>query len=92
MNILDFISLSATAGNSAPTTEKSSSWADKFENLPVDQIIDKLVSGAVDLVIKLLIAVVIFYVGKLIINKIHRSLKKRYSNIDKSTSRWQHSC
>ena len=86
MNILDFISLSATAGNSAPTTEKSSSWADKFENLPVDQIIDKLVSGAVDLVIKLLIAVVIFYVGKLIINKIHRSLKKifQHRQVDKS--------
>ena len=52
-----------------------SSWAESFSGMPVDKIIERLTTEAVDFVLKLLVAAIVFYVGKLIINRIHKSIK-----------------
>ena len=49
---------------------------DVANGLPIEQVVDKLVSRAVDLVLRLVIAIVVFYLGKLIINKIYKSVNK----------------
>lgn len=51
------------------------SSASKLTSLSFDEIIQKLVDGAVDIGMRILIAIVVFYIGKLIINKIHTIVK-----------------
>ena len=51
------------------------SSASKLSSLSFDEIIQKLVDGAVDIGMRILIAIVVFYIGKLIINKIHTIVK-----------------
>ncbi|MDE6311593.1 MAG: mechanosensitive ion channel [Muribaculaceae bacterium] len=45
---------------------------DMLKSLPVDELLQRLVSGIVSLAINLAIAVLVFYVGRFIINKIYR--------------------
>ena len=72
-------SANTAAADSAAEVQKDmsaiSSWAESFSGMPVDKIIEKLTSEAVDLVLKLLVAAIVFYIGKLIINRIHKSIK-----------------
>ena len=51
------------------------SSASKLSSLSFDEITQKLVDGAVDIGMRILIAIVVFYIGKLIINKIHTIVK-----------------
>lgn len=51
------------------------SSAAKLSSLSFDEIIQKLVDGAVDIGMRILIAIIVFYIGKLIINKIHAIVK-----------------
>jgi len=44
----------------------------ELKSLSLDEILNKLVNGTVDLMIHIAIAVVVFYVGKLIINRLTR--------------------
>ena len=57
-----------------------------LSSLSFDEIVQRLVDGAVDLGVRILIAVVVFYIGKLIINKIHTIIKTIMlkHNFDKS--------
>lgn len=57
-----------------------------LSSLSFDEIVQRLVDGAVDLGVRILIAVVVFYIGKLIINKIHTIIKAIMlkHNFDKS--------
>lgn len=57
-----------------------------LSSLSFDEIVQRLVDGAVDLGVRILIAVVVFYIGKLIINKIHAIIKAIMlkHNFDKS--------
>jgi len=45
-----------------------------LKSLPVDELINTVVSGLVKLAINLAIAIVVFYIGRFIINKLHRLL------------------
>lgn len=91
MNLLSLL-LTATAAAADTTKEAAepiqniSKIAQEFSGLPVEQVVEKLISGAVDLVIKLAIAIIVFYVGKFIINRIHKSIKKLliHRQVDKS--------
>lgn len=79
MSLLGIL-LTVTDSASVAEVEKEAaevkSWTEQLSSLPFDQVIEKLLTGAVDLVVKLLIAIIVFYVGKLIINRIHKSVKK----------------
>ncbi len=69
---------SATADSAAEVQKEVSaisSWAESFSGMPIDKIIEKLTSEAIDLVLKLLVAAIVFYLGKLIINRIYKSIK-----------------
>lgn len=57
-----------------------------LSSLSFDEIVQRLVDGAVDLGVRILIAVIVFYIGKLIINKIHTIIKAIMlkHNFDKS--------
>lgn len=85
MNLLNFISSSISAAQSAaPAGEHKLS--DAFGGLPVEQVIDKLVTSAVDLCLRLVIAILVFYVGKLVINKVYKSVNNvmRRRQVDRS--------
>ncbi|MDE5555974.1 MAG: mechanosensitive ion channel family protein, partial [Muribaculaceae bacterium] len=43
-----------------------------LKNLPVDELLDRMINGLVSLAINLAIAILVFYVGRYIINKIYR--------------------
>ncbi len=43
-----------------------------LKSLPVDELLDRMVNGLVSLAINLAIAILVFYVGRFIINKIYR--------------------
>ena len=45
--------------------EKAAAW----RSLPLDEAVDKFVSGLIELAINILIAAIVFYVGKFIIKK-----------------------
>lgn len=45
-----------------------------LKSLPFDELVDKVVSSMVQFTINLAIAIVVFYVGKLVIGKIHKVL------------------
>lgn len=47
-----------------------------LKSLPVDELVQKLLSSAVTFAINLAIAIVVFYVGRLIINKLYRVISK----------------
>lgn len=85
MNIIGFLTAAAEAAGTTEKNVSGSGWTD-LKELPLDKIIENLVSGAVDLAVKLLIAIVVFYLGKLIINKIHNSFKRilLHRQVDKS--------
>lgn len=59
-----------------------------WEKLPIDEVIDKLVTSAVDFALRLLVAILIFYVGKMIINKIYKSVNRllQKRQVDRSLS------
>ncbi len=74
MNFLSFIISSISSTQTASSS--SHKLSDVANGLPIEQVVDKLVSSAVDLVLRLVIAIVVFYLGKLIINKIYKSVNK----------------
>ena len=77
MNIIGFLcSFSSAAADTTAVGAEGAKWTDSLKGLPLEQVIDKLFTGMVDLAIKLLIAVVVFYGGKLVINRIHKSIKR----------------
>lgn len=80
MNLLQILLSAAPSseqieGKAAEDAEKLSSWADQFAGLPIDKVIEKLLTGAVDFALKILAAVLVFYIGKFIINRIHKSVR-----------------
>ena len=60
--------------------------ASMLSSLSFDEIVQRIVNGAIDIGIRILIALIVFYIGKLIINKIHSIVKAVMlkHNIDKS--------
>lgn len=74
MGILCFLSTVVT--DTAVKEIAESKWSDSLKGLPLDEVISKLISGMIDLALKLLIAILVFYIGKLIINRIHKSIKR----------------
>lgn len=72
----------------AKEAEKINSWSSQFTDLPIDQVIEKLISSTVDFALKLLAAIVVFYIGRFIINRIHRSVQHimQRRQMDKSLS------
>lgn len=76
------MSLISIIANITTTVESGKEYADSIStvlkakesalsSMTFDEIIAKIVSGAIDLGIRILIAVIVFYIGKLIINKIY---------------------
>ncbi len=57
-------------------TETTKSFLSDLSSMSFNDVMPKLIDGAVDLAISLLIAVIVFYIGKLIINKLHRVIAK----------------
>ena len=55
--------------DSVPTPKEE--WQ-MLKNLPLDELLNKMVSGMVSLAINVAIAILVFYVGRFIINKIYR--------------------
>lgn len=72
----------------AKETEKINNWSSQFADLPLDQVVEKLISSTVDFALKLLAAIVVFYIGRFIINRIHRSVLNiiQRRQMDKSLS------
>ncbi len=71
--------LLVAANAAAETTDAATEikeWTEKFSGLPLDKVIEKLVDEAVDFTLKLIVAAVVFYIGKLIISRVHKSVKK----------------
>ena len=70
MNLLQILLSAAqttedVAKKASEDAEKLSSWTDQFAGLPIDKVIEKLVTGAVDFALKLLGVVlgsVIYYI------------------------------
>ena len=75
-NILAFIADPAAGKEVADSISNELKYsASKLSSLSFDEIIQKIVDGAVDIGMRILIAIVVFYIGKLIINKIHSIVK-----------------
>ena len=86
-NILAFIADPAAGKEVADSISNELKYsASKLSSLSFDEIIQKIVDGAVDIGMRILIAIVVFYIGKLIINKIHSIVKNVLikHSIDKS--------
>lgn len=47
-----------------------------LKNLPVDELLNRMVSGIVTLAINLALAIVVFYVGKFIIGKLYNMVRR----------------
>ncbi len=76
MNLLTFISTTISAAETASANTGNSKFSDAMSKLPIDQVLEKLVSSAVDLALRLFIAIVVFYLGKMVINRIYKSVDK----------------
>lgn len=50
----------------------SSSTINDLASLPAEEIANKLIGTAIDFAISLVVAIIVFYIGKFIVNKIHR--------------------
>ena len=68
-----FLQIPAPAAipDSVPTVKQELGM---LKSLPVDELINTLVSGLVKLAFNLAIAIIVFYIGRFIINKLHRLL------------------
>lgn len=69
--------LIATANATQEVAEKASNvknFAEEFAGLSFDQILEKIITGTVDLAFKLFLAALVFYIGKLIINRIYKGV------------------
>ena len=60
-----------TAANDTTATTATNTLKD-LSAISVDELLNKLIDGAIDFAISLSIALIVFFVGKFIINKIHR--------------------
>lgn len=85
MSLLNIL-IAATTTDATKEVADITSWAEKYSGLPIDTIIEKLLSDVVDFTLKLLIAAIVFYVGKLIVNRIHKSIRNLMirRDVDKS--------
>lgn len=83
--LLQIPDIPSTVTDSVPNIKEELSM---LKSLPFDELMDKIVNASVTFVINLAIAILIFYVGRLIINKlfkfVHRIFIKR--NVDASLS------
>ena len=67
MNLLQIPTVPVTLPDSIPTPREE---LQMLSSLPFDELIDKLVKGVVTFTINLALAILVFYVGKLIISKL----------------------
>ena len=70
-----FLTVAQTTEKVVKEAEKTSDWASQFAGMSTEKIIEKIISNAIDFAVKLLIAIIVFSVGKFIINRIHKSVK-----------------
>lgn len=64
------------ASNAEATAEATAKAVSKsFGTVSLDDLIDKVINGAVDLGIRIAIAVAVFYIGKLIINRLYKIVR-----------------
>lgn len=76
MQLLQILLQSAeTTQEVAKETGKISSWSHELAKLPLDKALEKLIDGSIDLVAKLVVAAIVFYIGKFIINRIYKSIR-----------------
>lgn len=74
MRILQFLQNTIPAlPDSVPTPKEELGM---LKNLPVDELINRMISGMVTLAINLTIAVLVFYIGKFIINKLYNMVQR----------------
>ena len=64
-----------TAANDTTATTATNTLKD-LSAISVDELLNKLIDGAIDFAISLSIALIVFFVGKFIINKIHRFIAR----------------
>ena len=84
MNLLQIIADAAPAlPDSVPSRAQE---MEVLRSLPFDELMTRLVNSAVSFAINLLIAIVVFYVGRLIVNKLYRFVSGIFirRNIDRS--------
>ena len=64
-----------TVANDTTATTATNTLKD-LSAISVDELLNKLIDGAIDFAISLSIALIVFFVGKFIINKIHRFIAR----------------
>lgn len=86
-NIISTI-IATTATEGSDEVNRIKEWTEGFSGLPLDKVIEKLLTQAVDFTLKLVVAALVFYIGKLIVNRIHKSVKALLirRQVDKSLS------
>lgn len=88
MSIANFIICAAqtAADSTATASSEGSEELDILRNLPLDELLAKLINGAVTLVINLAVAALVFYIGRFIINKIYNLVSRVFvkRNVDQS--------
>ena len=68
MNLLQITTPTPIVADSIPTIKEETAM---LKSLPFDELVDKLVSSMVTFAINLAIAIIVFYIGRLIINKLY---------------------
>ncbi len=70
----------------ATTAAADSSELDLLKQLPLDELIAKVINGAVSFAVNLAVAVFVFYLGRFIINKIYNLVSRIFArrNVDRS--------
>ncbi len=83
---MQFIPLTQETAAEAATAVAESNGFSALRELPVEEVISILVSGLTTLIFNIIIAVIVFYVGKFIIKKLHRLVEKvlKRRNVDTS--------
>lgn len=87
-SILLQISKATTDSIAASVKEKAEAAEQTFASASLDELIAKVVDGIIDLGIRIAIAIVVFYIGKLIINRLHKIVRNIMirRNFDRSLS------
>ncbi len=75
MNPILLQSTTEVADTTATVTPAATSFKD-LSALSVEDLLNRLIDGAIDFVLSLIVALIVFYLGKFIINKIHKFIKK----------------
>lgn len=77
------------AAAAADSTAEAAAQAEELamlRNLPLDELLGKLINGIVSLAINVAVAVAVFYIGRFIINKIYNLVSRIFErrNVDRS--------